>query len=160
MITKFVLNASFHYVGMSWIISSNNEIKYKIDEGDHKDWLNKGPWYNTGICSRLHDSLTEDFITHARTDRYNLMCYLFANDKIQPAYEDDEISIGDRLITKHATTEALEELGDTLNFIYIWLQLLQENYEARRLVYITSIKEMFKQITQTMIKSFTAEQKV
>ena len=38
----------------------------------------------------------EYFITHARTDRYNLMCSLVAHDKIQPAYEDNESSIGDR----------------------------------------------------------------
>ena len=80
MITKFVLNAILHHVGMSWIISSNNEIKYEIDEINHQDWLNKGPWYNKAICSRLHGTLFEDFITHAITDRYNLMCYLVAHD--------------------------------------------------------------------------------
>ena len=68
--------------------------------------MNKGPWYNTAIYLRLHVSLFEDFITHARTDRYNLMCYLFAYDKIQPAYEDDEISIGYKSIIKNATTQA------------------------------------------------------
>ena len=81
MITKFVLNAILHHVGMSWIISSNDETKYEIDERNHQYWLNKGPWYNTEICSRLHGSLLEDFITHARTDRYNLMCALVAHDK-------------------------------------------------------------------------------
>ena len=57
----------------------------------------------------------EYFITHARTDRYNLMCSLVAHNKIQPAYKDDESSIGDRLIPKNATTESLEPLGDTHN---------------------------------------------
>ena len=38
----------------------------------------------------------EDFITHTRTDRYNLMYSLVAHDKMQPYYEDDESSIGDR----------------------------------------------------------------
>ena len=52
-----------------------------MDKINHQDWLNKGPWYNTDICSRLHGSLFEYFITHAGTDRYNLMCYLFAHDK-------------------------------------------------------------------------------
>ena len=28
MITKYVLNAILHHVGMLWIISSNDEIKY------------------------------------------------------------------------------------------------------------------------------------
>ena len=32
MITKFVLNAIIHHVGMSWIICSNEEIKYEMDK--------------------------------------------------------------------------------------------------------------------------------
>ena len=107
MITKFVLNAILHHVSMSWIISSNKEMKFEIDESNNLDCLNKGLWYNTDICSNLHGSLFEDFITHARTDRYNLMSYLVAHDKIQPAYEDNESSIGYRLTPKHSTTEAL-----------------------------------------------------
>ena len=50
----------------------------------------------------------EDFITHARTYRYNIRCYLVAHDKIQPAYDDDEISIGYRSTPKDATTKALK----------------------------------------------------
>ena len=67
-------------------ISSNDEMKYEIDKSNHQDWFNKGPWYNTAIYSRLHESLFEDLITHARTDRYNLMCSLVAHDKKIPAY--------------------------------------------------------------------------
>ena len=86
MITKCVLNAVLHHVGMSWIIISNNEMKYEIDKINHQDWLNKGPWYNTAICSRLHESMFEDSITNARTNRYNLMCSLVSHDKKQPYY--------------------------------------------------------------------------
>ena len=107
MITRFVLNAIFHHVVMLWIISSNDEMKYKMDKNNHQAWLNNVPWYNTDICSSLYGSLFEYFITHAGTDRYNLICSLVAHDKIQPYYEDDEISIGDRLIPKHVITEAL-----------------------------------------------------
>ena len=59
----------------------------------------------------------EYFITHAITDRYNILCHLVAHDKKQPAYEDKESSIGDRLIPKHVTTKVLEALCATLNFI-------------------------------------------
>ena len=55
-------------------------MKYEMDKSNHQDWLNKGPWYNPDICSRLHGSLFEYFITHARTDRYNIMCPLVAHD--------------------------------------------------------------------------------
>ena len=103
-------------------------MKYEIDKSKHKEWLNKGPWYNTAICSSLYGSFFEYFITHARTDRYNIMCYLVAHDKKQPAYEDKEGSIGDSLIPKHVTTELLEALGATLHFIEIWIQRLGHNY--------------------------------
>ena len=104
MVTKFVLNAILHHVGMLWIISCNNEMKCEIDKSNHQDWLNKGPWYNTEICSRLHGSLFEDFTTHAITGRYNIMCYLIAHGKKIPEHEDDEISIVDMLIPKNMTT--------------------------------------------------------
>ena len=80
MITKFALDETLHHVGMLWVICSKEEIKYEIDKSNHQDWLNKGPWYNTAICSRLHVSMFEDFIAHARTDRYSILCYLVAHD--------------------------------------------------------------------------------
>ena len=46
---------------------------------------------------------------------------MVAHDKIKPAYEDYESSIGDRLIPKDSTTKALNALGATTNFIDIWL---------------------------------------
>ena len=152
MITTFVLNAILHHLGMSWIISSNDEMKYEINKINHQIWFNKGTWYNKSIWSMLHGSLFEDFITHARTNRYDLMCSLVLHDKELPDYEDDESSIGDRIIPKHVTAEELEELGDTINFIDIWLKLLEENCDARRVAYITAMKMMSKQIPLTMIK--------
>ena len=88
MITKFVLNAIWHNVGMLWIISTKKEMKYEINKNNHQYWLNKGSWYNTSICLKLHESMFEDFITHAKTDKNNLMCSLVAHDKLQPAYAD------------------------------------------------------------------------
>ena len=82
-------------------------MKYEIDESNNQDWFNKGSWYNTDICPRLHVSLFEYFITHARIDIYNLMCSLVAHEKQKTDYEDDESSIGDRLIPNHVTTESL-----------------------------------------------------
>ena len=88
------------------------------------------------------------------------MCYLVAHNKIQPDYEDDEISIGDRSTAKTSTTKALKELVATLNFIDIWLKLFVENYDARYVAYINAMKEMFKKVPQTMIKSINPKQKV
>ena len=62
MITKFVLNAILHHVGMSWIICPNNEMFYEIEENKHPNWFNTGHWYNTAIYSKLHGKLFEHFI--------------------------------------------------------------------------------------------------
>ena len=51
-------------------------------------------------------------------------------------------------------------MGDTLNFIDTWLKLLEENYGARRVAYITAMKYMFKKIPLTMIKALNPKQKV
>ena len=97
-----------------------------MDKNNHQYWLNKGPWYNTSICLKLHGGAFEDFITQARKDRYKIMCTLVAHDKMQPDYEDDEISLGNRSIPKDATPKSLIELSATLNFIVIWLKLILE----------------------------------
>ena len=55
VITKLVLNAMLHHVGISWIISSNHKMDYdKYANSNHLDWFNKVPWYNKNICSKLH----------------------------------------------------------------------------------------------------------
>ena len=131
----------FHHVGLSWIISSNKEMNYEINtESNHLDWLNKGPWYNRNICSKLHGIRFEDFITQARTGRYNLMCSLVAHYRLQPDYEDDESIICDKAILNDATIKTLEALGATFNFIDLWLKLLHGNYCARSESYINAMK--------------------
>ena len=40
-----------------------------------------GPWYNTSICKKLPEKLFEVFIRNARTDRYNIICYIYSHEK-------------------------------------------------------------------------------
>ena len=54
----------------------------------------------------------------------------------------------------------LEEFSGTLNFIEIWLKLLDHNYEVICGMYDKSTKEMFKQIPTTMTKSISPRQKL
>ena len=114
-----------------------------MDKTNHQYWLNKGPQYNTSICSKLHESKFEDFITQARTYRYNFMCSLASHDKLQIDYKDDESSIGDGSIPYNATTKSLEALGATINSIDIWIKLFLDNYNATCDAYINAMKEMF-----------------
>ena len=145
---------------MSWIISSNQEMNYEMDENNHQDWLNKETWYNTSICLKLHGSRFEYFITQAITDRYNLMCSLVVHYRLQLDYKYDEISIGDRAIPDNATTKTLEALGATINFIDICIKLFCENLNARCDAYINPIKYTFMKIPQTIKIALTPKQKV
>ena len=95
-----------HHVGMSWIMSSNQEMEYEINTTiNHLDLLNKGPWYNKNICSKLHGIKFGNFFTQARTDQYNIMCSLVTHDRLEPDYKYDESSIGDRAILNDATVK-------------------------------------------------------
>ena len=87
------------------------------------------------------------------------MCFIFAHDKKQPSYEDEECSIGDRPIPKNATIESLEALGTTLNFIDIWLKLLDHNYDVRREAYNIAMKEIFQKIPTIKSKPLSLGQK-
>ena len=81
MITKFVLNKILHHVGISWIICSNDEMLYEMEENNHPDWFNKGSWYNTAICSKLYEEMFEYFIKNTTADRYNIMYSIIEHDK-------------------------------------------------------------------------------
>ena len=131
-----------------------------MNETNHQDWLDKGPWYNTSICSKLHGSRFEDFITQARTYRYNLMFSLVVNDILQLDYKNDESSIGDRAIPDDATIKILEELGATINFIDIWFKFICEHFDSGCEAYINAMKDMFMQIPQTVKISLTTKQKI
>ena len=129
MITQFVLDTVLLHVGLSWIISSNKQMEYYIKENNH-DWLNKCPWYNTEIYSKLHVTVFEYYIRNDRTDRYNIMCSITAHDKLIPTYIDDATSGDGRAIPDNSTKAALESLGATLNFIYCWLKHFHHNYQV------------------------------
>ena len=58
------------------------------------------------------------------------------------------------------TTEELEALGATINFIEIWLKLLYKNYDDRRVAYFTDMKEMLIKIPTMMTKLLITRQKV
>ena len=78
------------------------------------------------------------------------MCSLVARDRLQPDYEDEVSSIGDRAIPNDATKKILEAFGATFNFIDICLKLLPENYCAQSESYSNALKEMFMQITKNV----------
>ena len=128
-------------------------------KNNHLDWSNKGPWYKKYIYSKLHEIKFEDFITQARTDRYNIICSLAAHDRLQTDDKDNESSISDREISNDTTVKELESLGATFNFIDIWLKLLHGNYCARSESYSNAMEEMFMQIPKNVERALTSSEK-
>ena len=59
------------------------------------------------------------------------MCSLVAHDRLQENYQDDDISLGDKVIPKDATVKSLQSLGATFNFIDMWLLLEDMVFWAR-----------------------------
>ena len=72
------------------------------------------------------------------------MCSIIAHGKQQPTYFYYERSGGGRPITKNETTEALEALCATLNFIDCWLKFFHHNSEERYMLYYEAMKKLFK----------------
>ena len=87
------------------------------------------------------------------------MCSLVDHDRLQPDYEDDESSSGDRAIPNDATIKTLEALGETFNFIDIWPKLLCGNYCAQSESYVNAMKDIFMQIPQNVRISPTPKKK-
>ena len=88
------------------------------------------------------------------------MCSLVAHDRMQDNKQDDESSIGDRVIPKDATVKSLKSLGATFNFIDIWLHNFRHNYFARSESYRVSMVEMFKTTPQNVEKPLTTREKI
>ena len=78
---------------------------------------------------------------------------------MQDNKQDDEISIGDREIPKDATVKAINSLGDTYNFIDIWLHNFRHNYFERSVSYTAAMVEMFKTIPQNVGIPMTSREK-
>ena len=53
-----------------------------------------GPWYNTSICNKLHGKVFNGFIRNGRTDIYNIICSIDAQEKEHSSSCDDGSSSG------------------------------------------------------------------
>ena len=66
----------------------DEKLKYDLNK-HNSECMTGGSWYNTSICKKLHGKVFEGFIRNARTDRYNIMCYIDAHDKYHLSSCDD-----------------------------------------------------------------------
>ena len=80
-----------HRVGILWIIETHEQLKFDIDK-HNSEWITSFSWYKTYICKNLYGKVCEVFIKIARTDRYNIMCYIDYHEKLHQSSCDDNIS--------------------------------------------------------------------
>ena len=93
IIKTLVLNTMLHHVGMLWIIETHEQLHYDMED-QNSECMTGGPWYNTSICKKLQENLFEGFIINTITDRYNIMCYIYAHEKEHQSSCDDGSSGG------------------------------------------------------------------
>ena len=70
----------FQHVGLLWIIKNNIQLKFEIDVQVNQ-CLDKGPWYNTTICTTLNGQIFECYLKTVSRDRYYFMCGVDKYDK-------------------------------------------------------------------------------
>ena len=126
IITTFLFNKILHHVSMIWIIENNEDLKYDV-EIQNSDWITGGTWYNTYICKKLHGKIFDTFIINAITDRSDIMCSIDAYEREHQSSRCDDGSSGEGCpLPITSTTEALESLGATIDFIVCWLKALEQ----------------------------------
>ena len=81
IITNFVLNSMLQHIGMLWIIETHEQLKYDMDKNDSQ-WMTCGTWYNTSIFKKLHGKVFEGFIINSGTDRYHIIFFIDAHEKL------------------------------------------------------------------------------
>ena len=92
-------------------------------------WMDKVPWYNTTIFTKLNGQIFKDYFITGRKYRYELMCAF-------DAYEKLHLSI-----------------GQTINFIENLLQFFEVNYE--KIIMISNIKmsDLFKTVPNHFLQN-------
>ena len=83
MVTNFLLNTVLHQVVFPLIIETKEQLEYYIYK-HNPYWLTNGPCYKIYICNKLHGTASEKYTINARTDRYNIICYIDVHEKNSP----------------------------------------------------------------------------
>ena len=82
-------------------------------------------------------------------DRHELKCALSEHTKQNKRNSSPSRSCGSRNYPEHTSTESLIFLGNSINFVYTWLQNLQENYTWHCNAYKDRMKYIFKNPSYT-----------
>ena len=106
------------------------------------------PWYNTPICSSFHDSYFEYFLwLHAKTGIHWCLALNHMKMCMKSLLTIWALTVEDHF--QRNKKYALKLLFISLNFIEIWLKLLESNYAWTCIYYQENTKEPFQKIPTT-----------
>ena len=91
-------------------------------------WIEKGTWYNTTICTKLNGQRSEDYFKTRYKYRYNLMCYVYAYDKENAPMTNDASSGGGIPMPSTSYKKHFTHLFIQSNLLKYWLQCFDVNY--------------------------------
>ena len=97
--------------------------------------MDKGPWYNKNIFTKLISQSFEYYLKKGRKDRYELMCAADVYAKYHVTILDNSSSSGGIPMPSASSKGELFSLGQTFNFIDNWIQCFEANYKNRINVY-------------------------
>ena len=80
-------------------------------------FIEKYPWFNTIICTKLHVQSFKYYFKTVRKERYELMCYVDMYEKEHVLMPDYASSGGRRPVTTMSSKKALFSLGHKIIFI-------------------------------------------
>ena len=94
-----------------------------------------------------NEKKTVGFIINTITDRYNIICSIDAHEREHQSYIcDDGSSGGGCPLPINSTTEALELLGATIDFISCWIESLEHNFIEHCNMYVFNMNKCFHKI--------------
>ena len=81
VITPFVIQMVFQHVGLLLIINNNKYLKFEMNV-QVSQWMDKSPWYNITILTKLNGQIFKDYFRTVCKDMYELMCAVYVYAKI------------------------------------------------------------------------------
>ena len=109
------------HAGLAQIVENDEKLNFYSQELC-TSWLSDGTLYNPKICLYLHGYSFKTFFKAGRTDRYDITYDIDAYNKQHPSKgPEDAIISNSRPFPSTSSTQSLESLIHTLNYIEKWI---------------------------------------
>ena len=105
----------FHHVGISLVIATKGKYHFSVSE-QYGECCTGGKWFNVKFCQSLHGPLFEEFFFTAHQEIYNIMCELYAYNKLKDNSNGATYFHGCRPLPEDSNVNPLISLFFNINF--------------------------------------------